>query len=43
MLRSTGTVEDAHILAQAILNTIPEPFVVLDAKFRVLAVQSLFL
>ena len=42
MLRSTGTVEDAHILAQAILNTIPEPFVVLDAKFRVLAASHSF-
>jgi hypothetical protein len=30
--------EDA--LAQAIVNTIPEPFVVLDGEFRVLAATS---
>ena len=42
MLRSTETVEDAQILAQAIVNTIPEPFVVLDEKFRVLAASHSF-
>lgn len=42
MLRSTGIVEDAQILAQAIVNTIPEPFVVLDEKFRVLAASHSF-
>jgi len=42
MLRSTGTVEDAQILAQAIVNTIPEPFVVLDEQFHVLAASHSF-
>lgn len=42
MLRSTETVEDAQILAQAIVNTIPEPFVVLDETFRVLAASHSF-
>ena len=42
MLRSTETVENAQILAQAIVNTIPEPFVVLDEKFRVLAASHSF-
>lgn len=42
MLRSTETVENAQILAQAIVNTIPEPFVVLDEKFRVLAASLSF-
>jgi len=35
-------VEDAQTLAQAIVNTIPEPFVVLDAEFRVLAASRSF-
>ena len=42
MLRSTETVKDAQILAQAIVITIPEPFVVLDEKFRVLAASHSF-
>jgi two-component sensor histidine kinase len=35
-------VEDAQTLAQAIVNTIPEPFVVLDSEFRVLAASRSF-
>jgi len=35
-------VEDAQTLAQAIVNTIPEPFLVLDDSFRVLAVSVSF-
>lgn len=34
--------EDAQTLAQAIVNTIPEPFVVLDNQFRVLAASASF-
>ncbi len=34
--------EHAQTLAQAIVNTIPEPFVVLDAQFRVLAASASF-
>jgi len=33
---------DAQILAQAIFNTIPEPFVVLDERFEVLAASASF-
>jgi len=36
------TLEDANILAQAIVNTIAEPFLVLDARFRVLAASRSF-
>ena len=35
-------VEDAQTLAQAIVNTIPEPFVVLDHEFRVLSASRSF-
>jgi two-component sensor histidine kinase len=35
-------IEDAQTLAQAIVNTIPEPFIVLDAHFRVLAASVSF-
>lgn len=35
-------IEDAQKLAQAIVNTIPEPFVVLDDKFCLLAVSRSF-
>jgi chemotaxis protein methyltransferase CheR len=35
-------IEDAHILAQAIVNTIPEPFLVLDDRFHVLAASRSF-
>ena len=34
--------EDANILAQAIVNTIPEPFLVLDARFRVMTANRSF-
>jgi two-component sensor histidine kinase len=34
--------EDAQTLAQAIVNTIPEPFIVLDDKLRVLAASASF-
>lgn len=34
--------EDAQTLAQAIVNTIPEPFVALDAEFRVLTASVSF-
>jgi chemotaxis protein methyltransferase CheR len=36
------TLEDSQILAQAIVNTIPEPFLVLDADLRVLAASRSF-
>lgn len=42
MLYSTEKIEDAKILAQAIVNTIPEPFLVLDDKFHVLAASRSF-
>ena len=35
-------VEDAQTLAQAIVNTIPEPFIVLDDRFHVLAASPSF-
>jgi len=35
-------IEDAQTLAQAIVNTIHEPFLVLDAQFRVLAASRSF-
>lgn len=34
--------EDAHTFAQAIVNTIPEPFVVLDDQLRILAASRSF-
>lgn len=34
--------EDAQTLAQAIVNTIPKPFVMLDDQFRVLAASRSF-
>nr|WP_246350483.1 histidine kinase dimerization/phosphoacceptor domain -containing protein [Sphingobium boeckii] len=34
--------EEAQILAQAIVNTIPEPFLVLDERFRVLTASRSF-
>lgn len=37
MLDSLETITDAQTLAQAIVNTLPEPFLVLDQDFRVLA------
>ncbi len=42
MLHRTGNIEDAQMLAQAIVNTIPEPFVVLDEGLRVLAASHSF-
>ncbi len=42
MIIPARTLEDAQILAQAIVNTIPEPFLVLDADLRVLAASRSF-
>jgi two-component system, sensor histidine kinase PdtaS len=42
MLSSTENIQDAQILAQAIVNTIPEPFLVLDESFHVLAASRSF-
>jgi len=42
MIYPVGNLEDASILAQAIVNTIPEPFLVLDARFQVLAASRSF-
>ena len=42
MLTSSGNIHDAQVLAQAIVNTIPEPFLVLDERFRVLAASRSF-
>ena len=42
MLTSTENIHDAQILAQAIVNTIPEPFLVLDDKFHVLTASRSF-
>ncbi|RWQ48959.1 PAS domain-containing protein, partial [Mesorhizobium sp.] len=37
-----ANIEDVQTLAQAIVNTIAEPFLVLDEKFRVLAASRSF-
>jgi two-component sensor histidine kinase len=42
MLHSTDKIEDAKVLAQAIVNTIPDPFLVLDESFHVLAASRSF-
>jgi two-component sensor histidine kinase len=42
MINSLLKVEDAQTLAQAIVNTIHEPFIVLDAQLRVLAASRSF-
>lgn len=42
MLNPPENIHDAQILAQAIVNTIPEPFLVLDDKFHVLAASRSF-
>jgi chemotaxis protein methyltransferase CheR len=42
MLQSPETIHDAQVLAQAIVNTIPEPFLVLDESFHVLAASRSF-
>ena len=41
-MKNFQNIEDAHALAQAIMNTIPEPFLVLDDQFRVLAASRSF-
>lgn len=40
--RSTRNLGEANLLARAIINTIPEPFLVLDATFRVLTASRSF-
>lgn len=42
MMHPDQNIEDARMLAQAIVNTIPEPFVVLDEQLRVLAASRSF-
>ena len=42
MLNPIASIEDAQTLAQAIVNTIPEPFIVLDGKLRVLVASRSF-
>lgn len=42
VIRSVRNLEDANKLAQAIVNTIPEPFLVLDADLRVLEASRSF-
>jgi two-component sensor histidine kinase len=42
MIYPIDNLEDANILAQAIVNTIPEPFLVLDAGLRVLSASRSF-
>lgn len=42
MLNPIATIEDAQTLAQAIVNTIPEPFIVLDGQLRVLMASRSF-
>lgn len=42
MIGPIQNLEDANILAQAIVNTIPEPFLVLDASLRVLSASRSF-
>jgi chemotaxis protein methyltransferase CheR len=42
MIPHAGTLEDAMLLAQAIVDTIPDPFLVLDADYRVLAASEAF-
>lgn len=42
MFHPIANIEDAQTLAQAIVNTIPEPFLVLDENFRVLAASRSF-
>ena len=42
MIHPVRHLEDANILAQAIVNTIPEPFLVLDARFRVMTASRSF-
>ena len=42
MFRPIASSEDAQTLAQAIVNTIPEPFILLDERFRVMAASRSF-
>src|SRR5665213_2283481 len=42
MINRIQNLEEAQTLAQAIVNTIPEPFLVLDDQFRVLAASRSF-
>ena len=42
MINQLHGIEDAQTLAEAIVDTIHEPFVVLDAQFRVLAASRSF-
>jgi two-component sensor histidine kinase len=42
MMNPIQNLDDAQLLAQAIVNTIPEPFVVLDAELRVLTASRSF-
>lgn len=42
MIYPVDNLEDANILAQAIVNTIPEPFLVLDAGLRVVSASRSF-
>jgi chemotaxis protein methyltransferase CheR len=42
MMLPDQNIEDARLLARAIVNTIPEPFVVLDEQLRVLAASRSF-
>ncbi|WP_454883284.1 sensor histidine kinase [Sphingomonas oryzagri] len=42
MTDPVGSPTDMTILAQAIVNSIPEPFLMLDARFRVLAASQSF-
>lgn len=42
LFRPIENIEDAQTLAQAIVNTIAEPFLVLDEKFHVLAASRSF-
>ncbi len=42
MFHPIANIEDAQTLAQAIVNTIAEPFLVLDEQFRVLAASRSF-
>lgn len=42
MIYPVTNLEDANILAQAIVNTIAEPFLILDARLRVLAASRSF-
>ena len=42
MLTPSGNIRDAQNLAQAIVNTLPEPFLVLDERFHVLAASRSF-